>query len=228
MTQGTLYGVSVGPGNPELLTLRAIRAIREADVIAVPDAGKQRRIAYSIAEEYLEGKEILECPTPMTTDRAAIQAAHTRIADGLCALLDAGKDVAYLCLGDVGVYSTYGYIHDIVRERGYASRAIPGVTSFCAAAAKLGVALCKGSERLVVAPLNAGGLDVVLSLPGNKVFMKPGHGIDDLKERLADRGLLDRASMVADCGLPGERVFERLEDAGDEGYLSVIVVSEGQ
>ncbi len=225
MNKGILYGISVGPGDPELLTLKAVRLIRDADVIAVPNIGHKRQTAYAIAEAYLEGKQILDCATPMTRDRSVVEAAYVKIADDLCALLDEGKSIAYLCLGDIGIYSTYIYINDLVRDRGYETEIIPGVTSFCAVAAKLGVALCEGPERLLIAPVMARDVDEILDIPANKVFMKSGKEIGALCDKLEEHGQLDRASMVANCGLPDEKVFPHLSDISDDtDYFSVVIV----
>lgn len=227
MGKGKLYGVSVGPGDPELLTVRAIRAIREADVVAVPNIGHKRQTAYAIAEEHLAGKELLDCSTPMTRDRSVVQAAYVKIADDLCAQLDAGRDVAYLCLGDIAIYSTYIYVHDIVVARGYDAEIIPGVTSFSACAAKLGVALCEGPERLLIAPVMAANVDDILDVSANKVFMKSGKAVHELRDKLVARGQLERASMVANCGLPDEKVFNRLADIDDDtDYFSVVIVKD--
>ena len=228
MARGKLYGVSVGPGDPELLTLRAIRAIREAGVIAVPNIGHKRQTAFAIAEAYLEGKELLDCSTPMTKDRTLVTAAYEKIADDVCAALDAGKDVAYLCLGDIAIYSTYIYVHDIVVARGYDAEIIPGVTSFSACAARLGMALCEGPERLIVAPVMASDVDEILDVPANKVFMKSGREVAALRDKLAARGELEGASMVANCGLADEKVFPHLADIDDDGdYFSVVIVKNG-
>lgn len=229
--RGKLLGVSVGPGDPELLTLKAVRVIREADVVAVPATGGKRQTAYAIAQKHLQGKELIECSTPMTKDRSVVQAAYEKIADDVCSLLDAGKDVAYLCLGDIGVYSTYIYVHDIVVARGYEAEIVPGVTSFSAAAAKLGMALCEGAERLLVAPLAFEDAGDVLDVKANKVLMKSGKDIEGLAAELEKRGQLENASMVVNCGMPGEQVFERLADAvesADAGYFSVVIVKDQQ
>ena len=227
MGKGKLYGVSVGPGDPELLTVKAIRIIKEADVVAVPNIGHKRQTAYAIAEEYLAGKELLDCFTPMTKDRSVVLAAYETIASDLCDQLEAGKTVAYLCLGDIGVYSTYIYVHDLVVARGYDAEIIPGVTSFSACAAKLGTALCEGPERLLVAPVMAADVDDILDVRANKVFMKSGRAVQDLRDKLAERGMLDNASMVANCGLPDEKIFEHLADIDDESdYFSVVIVKD--
>ena len=161
----------------------------------------------------------------MTRDRSVVEAAYAKIADDLCALLDEGKSVAYLCLGDIGVYSTYIYIHDMVVARGYDAEIIPGVTSFSAVAAKLGIALCEGPERLLVAPVMASDVDEILDVPANKVFMKSGKAIGELRDKLEAHGQLEGASMVANCGLPDERIYKHLADAAtDTDYFSVVIV----
>lgn len=229
MSRGKLYGVSVGPGDPELLTLKAVRIIQEADVVAVPNIGHKRQTAYAIAEAYLTGKALLDCSTPMTKDRAVVEAAYGKIADDICAQLDRGRAVAYLCLGDIGVYSTYIYVHELVVARGYDAEIIPGVTSFSAVAAKLGTALCEGPERLLVAPVMAADVDEILDVPANKVFMKSGRAIAELRDKLAQRGQLEHASMVANCGLPDEKVFQRFADIDDDtDYFSVVIVKEAK
>ena len=136
MTNGKLTGVGVGPGDPELLTLKAVRVLREADVVAVPDKGAGERTALSIAAAHIQDKPILSCVTPMVRDKAALAEAHKAVADRLCALLEEGKRVAVITLRDPSIYSTYLYVHRLVLARGYAAELVPGVPSFCAAAAR--------------------------------------------------------------------------------------------
>ena len=220
--------MSVGPGDPELLTLKAVRVIREADVIAVPNSGGKRQMAYTIVAEHLAGKPMLDCQTPMAGNRAAAIEAYQRIADDICMLLDEGKSVAYLTLGDASVYSTYTYIQRIVRDRGYETEVIPGVTSFCAAAARLGEPLCEGSESLLVSPASVSRIDTELDVPATKVFMKAGRSLGELREKLAECGELEHASMVANCGLPDEQVFPCFESAdASSGYFAVVIVKDG-
>ena len=227
MKQGILYGVSVGPGDPELLTLKAVRILGEADVVAVPSSGGEQGVAHRIVERYLAGKELLECPTPMTHDEETLREAHEATADAICAHLAAGRTVAYVCLGDISIYSSYSYIQDFVRARGFETEIVPGVPSFCAAAAALSVPLCQAEERLIIAPSSGKDLDELLDMPGNKVLMKLGRGLGSLRQSLANRGLADHASLVEQVGMPGERVTARLADA-DEGasYLSLVIVRE--
>lgn len=229
MKRGILYGVGVGPGDPELITRKAQRIIAQAAVLAVPDKGSGEKTALTIAGELAEGKEILLCDAPMVRDEAALDAAYEANADRVCALLDGGKDVAFLTLGDPTVYSTYLYLHRKVVARGYEAEIIPGVPSFCAVAARLGAALCEKSERLLIVPASHKDVDDCLDVDANLVFMKAGREIGALKEKLAEKGLLERASMVTNCGMEGEAVYPRFAELTDgSGYFSVVLVKKGE
>ncbi|WP_409969952.1 precorrin-2 C(20)-methyltransferase [Bengtsoniella intestinalis] len=229
MDKGILYGIGVGPGDPELLTTKAVRLLQEADIIAVPDKGSGEKTALNIVKDYIVGKELLYCSTPMTRDAQLLDAGYTAAAEELCALLEQGKTVAFITLGDPTVYSTYIYIHKKVVTKGYQAQIIPGVTSFCAVAARLGRSLCEGSERLMIVPASHKEVDDCLQVDANFVFMKAGREIGALKEKLSAYDLLDGAAMVENCSMETERVYEdfaKLEQPS--GYFSVVLVKGGQ
>ena len=223
-THGKLWGVGVGPGDPELLTVKAVRVLREADVVIVPDASSGDKVALNIAKDYLKDKQIQFVKTPMVRDKAVMDAAHEQAADTICALLDAGKQVAFLTLGDPAIYSTYMYIHQKVLRRGYAVEVVPGIPSFCAAAARLNQSLCLGREPLTIIPASHDQNDL-MDLPGNKVFMKAGRSILELQQALADKGLLEGASMVENCSMENEHVYPHFADLKEpSGYFSLVIV----
>ena len=222
--KGTFYGVSVGPGDPELLTLAAARILKEADVIASPSIGSGLQTARRIIERFIEGKDVIDCSTPMTRDKQASAQAYDAIADRLGALLDEGKDIAFIALGDAGVYSTYFYIHKRMEARGYHCVVIPGVTSFNAAAARLGVPLCEGSEQVMIVPVSMGDAEAALDVPGVKVFMKSGRDLLKLRDLLRERGRSHDAMMVANCGLPAEQVIRDFDDFDEDSNTMAIVI----
>ncbi|MCQ5129628.1 precorrin-2 C(20)-methyltransferase [Butyricicoccus faecihominis] len=225
MKQGILYGVGVGPGDPELLTLKAARILRQCDVIAAPRAGAGAQAALTIAAPYAAGKPVLHCDTPMTRDAETLARSHDKAADDICALLGQGKTVAFLTLGDPSVYSTYAYVHDRVRERGFAAELVPGVPSFCAAAAALGRPLCVGEEMLHIIPASHGATEQGLDLPGSKVLMKAGREILSVRDELARRGEIQNAALVERVGMEGERIVNDLSALADPtGYFSIILV----
>lgn len=227
MKQGKLYGVGVGPGDPELMTAKAIRVIRESAVIAAPQADTGGQTALAIAAAYIGGKPVLHCEMPMTRDRAVRDACHLQAADAICAQLDAGRDVALLTLGDPTVYSSCWYVLRRVAARGYATELVPGVASFCAAAAALGRALCEDGEMLHIIPATHGAVEEALDLPGSKVLMKAGRSVLAVRDALAARGALEQAALIERCGMEGERIVTDLSALDrPAGYFSLILVKE--
>ena len=227
MAKGKLYGVSVGPGDPELITLRAARILEEVDCVAAPDIGGSSRAALHIAEPYIKGKELIDCSSPMTNDQARTASAYDAVADKLAAVLEEGKSIAFVTLGDASVYSTWSYVNERMISRGYDVEVVAGVTSFCAAAAKLREPLCERSEQLHISPVSTGDTRAALALPGTKVFMKSGKRAGELRELLRERGIVDQGMLVANCGLEGEQVIPDLE-AVDElpTSMSIVVVKD--
>ena len=164
--------------------------------------------------------------TPMVRDKAVVDAAYEAAAQRIAAHLNCGRSVAFLTLGDPTVYSTYMYIHEKVRARGYDVEVVPGVTSFCAAAARLNLSLCQGAEPLLVIPASHGA-EALMDVKANKVFMKAGKSILELQEELRTRGLLERASMVENCSMEGERIYEHFADLMEpSGYFSLVIAKE--
>ena len=229
MNKGILYGIGVGPGDPELMTRKAVRLIQECDIIAAPQSEGNDKTAMIIAEEFVKDKPVLYCDMPKTRDQAKMDASHDQAADDICALLDEGKTVVFLTLGDPTIYSTYWYVHKRVLARGYDAQLIPGVPSFCAAAAAAGVALVEGSEMLHVIPASHTSTDEGLGMPGTKVLMKAGRSILDVREKLRADGKLAGSVLVERATMQEERVVKNLDELEDPtGYFSVIIVKEEQ
>ena len=228
--KGTLHGVRVGPGDPELMTLKAVRCIEQCPVLAAPQTAAGRMLALDIAKGAVDvsGKIILPLHFAMSRDSEVLKASHAAAADAVRAHLDAGRDVALLNLGDVSIYATYGYLEEILTAQGYAAVRIAGVPSFCAAAARLGQSLTGGMEQpLTIAP--GRHVEQVLAAPGAKVLMKTGRRLPKTLDALRERGLLANSAMVCNCGLPDEAVFPALTDydpAQDAGYFATILVKE--
>ena len=227
---GTFYGVSVGPGDPELMTLKAIRCLEQCPVIAAPRTSGGGMLALDIARGAVDltGKTILPLQFAMSRDPGVLRASHAEAARAVRQHLDAGQDVAMLNLGDVSIYATFGYLQEILETEGYAAVMIPGVPSFCAAAARLGQPLTDGMEQpLTIAPGRCAAQ--VLTAPGAKVLMKSGRQLPGTLAALADEGLLEHSAMVCSCGLPGEEVWPDLstyDPARPAGYFATILVKE--
>lgn len=225
-----LYGVSVGPGDPELMTIKAVRALEKCTVIAVPRSGADTLVALEIAKKAVPEilkKEILELSLPMTRNPQVLEEARDAAASTLISLLKTGIDVAFLTLGDASVYSTYMYLHQRVTAAGYPAQIIPGVPSFCAAAALRGGKLTSADKPLHIVPGSYDCVEESLNWPGPKILMKSGKSLGRIKTLLADRGLLDSAYLVQECGMEGERACP-LSQVEDAGYFSIVFVEERQ
>ena len=182
---GKLYGIGVPPGDPESLTFKAARIIGECKVIAIPGDDKKSCLAWKSVEKMVRGmqdKQILYIDMPMTKDREVLSQAHKKAAELIERELSKGEDVAFLTIGDPGVYSTYMYIHRELEAAGFCACIINGITSFCEAAALAGIPLCEEEEELHIIPASY-GVTEALDYPGAKVFMKSG---SRLKEIIAE------------------------------------------
>ena len=225
--RGKLYGVGVGPGDPELLTLKALRLIKEADVIAVPGNSPKESIAYKIVKEAypeLDEKCILAVPMPMTKDKAMLEQHHDQGAQMLMKELDEGKTVVFLTLGDPTVYSTYLYLHQRIDALGYDTEIVSGITSFCAVSARLNTGLVEKAEPLHVIPASY-QIEDALKLPGTKVLMKAGKKMKAVKEQMRQLG--EEGMMIENCGMPDEKIYKSVEEIPDNaGYYSLIIVKD--
>ena len=225
--KGTIYGVGVGPGDPELMTLKACRLIRENDVIAVPGENAKEAVAYKIAVQAvpeLAGKELVSVYMPMVKDRQLIEKQHRQGADLLKSYLDRGRNVVYLTLGDPTVYCTFSYLQHLLEAEGYPVVLVSGVPSFCAAAARLNLPLAEWDEPLHVIPA-AHKTGEELDLPGNYVLMKSASHMKEVKEVLLRSGRLVNA--VIDCGMDSAQVYRSAEEIPDAaGYFSLIIAKE--
>lgn len=223
--QGVFYAVSVGPGDPELLTRQACRVLEVCDVIAAPRTKAGRMLALDIAGGAVDmrGKTILPLDFTMAHDAAVREDSYRTAAAAIEAALAAGRDVAMVNLGDVSVYATAYYILERVRSDGFEVVMCPGVTSFCAVAARLGRSLTRMEEPLHILPGSV-DMDSALTLEGTKVLMKSGRAIRKTVDALERHGLAARAGMVADCGLETEQVYTDLRQLPEEiSYFATIV-----
>lgn len=225
MMMGTMYGIGVGPGDPELMTLRAVKRLRNCQVIAIPHLDKEQCTAYQIAVQAapeIQEKQCLCLPMPMTKDLEILNTSHENAAQAIIECLKNGEDVGFITLGDVSIYSTALYLMERVARAGYRTVPESGIPSFCAAAARLNLPLVNGAEELHVIPATYQVSDA-LKLPGVKVLMKTGKQMKAVKEEIRKSGAF--AVMVENCGMPGEKIYHSLEEIPDDpGYYSLLIV----
>lgn len=226
---GKLYGIGVGPGDPELLTLKAVRLIKECDVIAVPGIKKEETVAYKIVKQAvpeIAEKECLEVDMPMTKDKEKLAQSHKAAFEKVMQVLDSGKNIAFLTLGDPCVYSTYIYIHKKAEQTGYETEIVSGIPSFCAVSARLNQGLVERSEMLHVIP-SSYGIEEGMKLSGTRVLMKAGKKMGQVREQLKKMDV--QVSMIENCGMENEKIYHSAEEIPEEaGYYSLIIVKEQQ
>lgn len=224
---GKLYGVGVGPGDPELLTLKALRLVKEADVIALPGEEPKETVAFKIVEgayPQLGEKPLLAVPMPMTKDKDLLEKYHREGAEVIKAELDKGHTVVFLTLGDPTVYSTYLYVHKRICQMGYETEIVSGITSFCAVAARMNMGLVEKAEPLHVIPASY-QIDEAMKLPGTRVLMKAGKKMKSVKEQILALG--EEGIMIENCGMPDEKIYRSVEEIPETaGYYSLIIVKD--
>ncbi|MCI9136316.1 MAG: precorrin-2 C(20)-methyltransferase [Lachnospiraceae bacterium] len=221
---GILYGVGVGPGDPELMTLKAVKLIQENDVIALPGKEPKETVAYQIAAAAvpeLEEKQLVSVYMPMTHDKEEQKRCHREGADIVENYLRQGQNVVFLTLGDSAVYSTFTYIQQIVEEDGFGTQLISGIPSFCAAAARMNMPLAIWNEQIHIFPA-IHNLSETLPDSGTCVLMKSGSKMNQVKEILKKSGR--DAVMIENCGTSKEKVYFHVDEIPDTaGYYSLII-----
>lgn len=227
---GIFYGVGVGPGDPELLTLKAIRAIESADIIIAPKTEKKEdSVALAISHPYIkQDAAIVKMVFPMVFDEQALSVAWQENKAEILVYLQQGKKVVFLTLGDAMFYSTYIYVFQLLQNCGFPIVTIPGITAYAAIGSQLGYPIVEGNDTLTVVPatINEEKLDKVLAVADNVVMMKVYKNFSQIREKLIRHGLAKHAVMISRCGLDNEQVLQNLEkvDGGYKpNYLSTIL-----
>ncbi|QHN49381.1 precorrin-2 C(20)-methyltransferase [Geobacillus stearothermophilus] len=229
---GTLYGIGVGPGDPELMTVKAYRRLKEAEVIAYPKKGRQSKsYAEQIIDAYFapEEKRRLGLHFPMTKDVDVLEPKWNEAADAIWAELSAGRDVAFVTEGDPLLYSTFIHLMHVM-ERRYPDapiEVVPGVSSANAAAARLRLPLADGDEQVAIVPARDDyeAMKAAILAHDCVIFFKVAKVIDLMIRLLRELDLLHRAAVVTKVTSREEVIWdvERLEGAELE-YLTLLVV----
>lgn len=226
---GTLYGVGLGPGDPDLMTLRAARLIEGAQCIAYPTLAGGDSFARAIAADFIPtSAQEIAMDVPMTVDRAPAQAAYDKGAAEIAAVLATGKDVVVLCEGDPFFYGSFMYLFARLSAE-FDTVVVPGVTSITACAARAGKPLAARNERLTVlpGPLSKDELGTRIEGAESVAIMKVGRHMAKIRAVIDDLGLTDEAVYVERATLPQEIVLP-LADAPEKApYFSMILITKG-
>ena len=226
---GTLYGISLGPGDPDLITRRAARLVAAAPVVAYPALPGEESFARAIAADLIApGTREIRMEIPMTTERAPAQAAYDANAALIAAELEAGRDVAILCEGDALFYGSFMYLHARLSGR-FACEIVPGVTSVTACAAAAGLPLAARNERVTILPGPLPERELRNRIEGAEsvAIMKVGRHMGKIRKVFDDLGLLERAVYVERASLPEERVLPLAQAPVPAPYFSMILLVKG-
>jgi len=230
--KGKLYGIGVGPGNPDLMTLRAKELLEKAQVIAYPvkKLGEEG-VALNIISQRVDikGKEVVELLFSMNPDDEVRKKCRAEAMEKICGLLDQGKDIAMVTLGDVSVYSTYMYIDRDIQKRGYETEVVPGIPSFCHGAALARLPLMIGEESVAVVSLakrNNENAEKVLDAVDNLVIMKAFASIPAIVEMLNKRNIpLENATVMSNIGMEDEYLGP-LDPNREYGYFTTVLIKK--
>jgi len=244
---GTLNVIGVGPGDPELLTLKAVRIIKGSPVLCVPKGREEgSSLALSIVEKAvdLKGKEIIEAHFPMQKTRRrgsgvrgqfsqenGLDDKWNEIAETILGKLRKGADVSFLTLGDPAIYSTFFYLYDRLLELqpDLNIRIIPGVSSVNAAAASAGISLGLGNDRIAILPANyIDDLKPALESFDTVVLMKVNKVLNEVVAVLSGMNLIENAVCISNAGMDNEKIFRNIKEAGEEdlNYFSTVIVKK--
>lgn len=222
-----LYTIGVGPGDHSLITLKALERLKKERKIACIRTNKKNTVALNIVRENLnlDKKEIIIFDYSMTKDKDKRLLEHISVTNRIIEELDKGENLAFVVIGDASLYSSSSYHVDAVIKAGHKVKVIPGITSFCAAAAAANVSLTKINKDLHIIPIGYGSLDKKLELDGTKVLMKIGKHFDLVKEKIREKGLMEKSILISRCGLEDEKIIYNLDEAtNDDNYLSLILI----
>jgi len=231
---GTLYGIGVGPGDPDLITLKSTKVLNRVDVVfAAASTKNSHSLAVNIAKPHIpETTSIRMLSFPMTKDEKETRAAWAANARIIIKELVQGKDVAFLTVGDSMTYSTYGYILKHIKTSApyIAIESIPGITSYQAAAARLNTPLVEGEESLLITSGVKGGdrLRQFSCKPENVVFLKAYRNVTDIISAVDETELFQDCVGISKCGLPGEEIVTDLKELTNRppNYWTLIIAKQ--
>jgi precorrin-2/cobalt-factor-2 C20-methyltransferase len=232
--KGTLFGIGVGPGDPDLITMKAVKILKQVDLVfAAASTKNNHSLAVNIAREHIPASAAVKMLRfPMTRDKNEPHKAWKEHARPIITDLEKGRNVAFLTLGDSMTYSTYGYILKYVQKLAphLEAQTVPGITSYQAAAARLNTPLVEGEESLMIVSGVKGGnrLRELRGKPENIVFLKAYRNVTDIKAAIDESGKYPSCVGVKSCGHPDEEIIKDIEELSrrDPDYWTLILTKQ--
>ena len=225
---GVLYGVGVGPGDPELITLKSLRLIKSTEVIAYPKLKGSKSFARNIIEEFIDLPKVeIAIEIPMTVNRLPAQRAYNAAAQEISTHLNMGNNVVFLCEGDPFFYGSFMYLHSRLYKK-YSVEIIPGVSSMTACAAMAKKPLAARNEVLTVlpGPLSKKELERRLADNNSSAIMKVGRHIKKIKSVIDRLGLMDSSLYIERASLKEQKVLKLIDAPEVAPYFSMVLVNK--
>jgi precorrin-2/cobalt-factor-2 C20-methyltransferase len=227
MKKGKLIGIGVGPGDTELLTLKAVKMLNSVDVICAPkSADSKPSLALSIVKPILKERnnsyEILEPLFPMIEDNNKLKEYWDKAAQLISKELNKGLDVAFITLGDPSIYSTFAYIFKIINRMNFDVELIPGITSFTGCAASGKMPLAEKDEIIVIVPKVDERLEQIMEHGDTFVIMKTSRNLKLLEETIDKDERTKEILSVQNCSMDDEKIINGFSK--DKKYLSTTIV----
>jgi precorrin-2/cobalt-factor-2 C20-methyltransferase len=235
MKPGTLYGVGVGPGDPELITLKAVKILNKVEVIfAAASSKNEYSLALENAGSHMQnGAEVVRLSFPMTRSRDKLEKAWEENAQRILEYVQQGKDAAFITIGDPLTYSTFGYIMQTLGELApdVPVCVVPGITSYQAATAVAKEVMVEQEQTFCVISASKGGerLREVISQVDCVVMLKVYNHLDQILDTLKDLGIEDKVTLVSRCGMKDQVICKNPEELRGKKipYLSLMIVKKG-
>ena len=233
---GILYGIGVGPGDPDLITMKAVKLLKTVDVIFTASSTKNDfSLAMEIAQPYLpDSVEVQSLSFPMTTDKSVANRAWEQNAAVIAEQVKAGKRVAFLTLGDPLTYSTFGYVLQKIQKlhTEVPVQTVPGITSYQAAASRINRVLVEAEESLLLTSGAFGGENVrkVNGSVENVVLLKAYKNVGDITDALDEAGMINNSAAVSKCGREGEAITHDIRglSSKDPDYWTLILAKKAE
>ena len=227
MKKGKLYGIGIGPGDTELLTIKAYKILKNVDVICSPRSAESKpSIALSIIKPVLDEREeeyeIIDPIFPMIEDKNELNTYWNHAANTIIPKLEEGRDVAFITLGDPTIFSTFLYVEKRISKEGFEIEIVPGITSFTGCAAAAGISLVEKDEILVIVPKIDHRLEKILEYGDTFVIMKTSRHSETLEEVVNKDEREKTIISVQNCSMSDEMVFKGF--SRDKKYLSTTIV----
>ncbi|MBE6496858.1 MAG: precorrin-2 C(20)-methyltransferase [Methanobrevibacter sp.] len=226
--KGKLIGIGVGPGDTELLTLKAARILKTVPVVFSPKSAKEKEsIALSIVRPILKERKdykrlmLVEPIFPMIEDKEELEKVWTSASEMIAQYLDSGRDVAFITLGDSSVFSTYSYVQKKLAGR-YEIETVPGITSFTACAAARNKALVEQNQILTIVPKIDDRLEQVLEYSDSVVLMKASRNTSELEKTIEEKERPKEIYSVQNCTRESEKIIEGFSN--EKPYLTTTII----